>query len=342
MSLLEKLKKLLKDEESPDITQWITEGKGGFKLLSKKDIEANPLLEGLDWLGWYTNNFKDLEDEIISEYALKDYVDAVRAGEIPYPELWFSHILGTKHGQASKLWHVGHFVIAGGTFDPEESNPLVKSMKSWYAKQDLITMSHGFMYDPALKMNGVYYHLETYEISSLLSGSEANPFTKFEVKELMTQKTVSEAQRLLLEQELGKDFADAVVARAETLGDELRNRGQSFKSLPSQDSEGLSIALYAVTKELASVLKASQEAEKNKTGDIDNRLTAVETSIGDLGDKVLRMTQAFKDLTKKQPAASKAPMTEVDDEDEDANNLEKENNQGDKPKSVLEKWRTSS
>lgn len=335
-------------EDSPSLPDWIAEGKSGFKILSAQDKADNPQMADLDWIGWYTNNFKDLEGEIISEYALRDYVEGVRSGEIPYPELWFSHIIGTKHGTATKLWHVGHFVIAGGKFEDETANPLVKAMKSWYAKRDVITMSHGFMYDPAMKMNGVYYQLETYEISSLIAGSEANPYTKFEVNDMSKKKqTVSDEQMALLKRELGDDMAALVASRAEDYGEELRELGASFKSLPTGaagDVGSAVLTLYAISKELVDTLQEANKQKADKLGDVDNRMEALENKVGDLADSVLRMTQAFKDLTKRQPAASKSKATDVGDDDE-ADRLEEENNAEDeegKPKSVLAKWREKS
>lgn len=346
-STLQQMKSLLSNipdvEDSPSIASWIAAGNGGFKLLSQKDKADNPMLSGYDWLGWYTNNFKDLEDEIISEYALREYVNGVRAGEIPYPQLWFSHIIGTQHGKASKLWQLGHFVVAAGTFDDEASNPLVKSLKSWYANRDTITMSHGFMYDPAMKMNGVYYQLETYEISSLVAGSEANPYTRFEVNEMKNKQQISDVQMSLLKTELGEDIAELVASRAETYGEELRNRGTSFKSLPdveAGDTQSAAVALYVIAKELSTKLSAMNKAKEEKLGDVDNRMEAVENALGDIGDKLLRLTEAFTALTKRQPSATRSKATIVDDDDEEANRLETENNSGDeKPKSVLAKWR---
>lgn len=328
-----------KDKPQPldeiKLSDWLSSSESGFKVLTLADKEAQPSLQGFDWLGWYTNNFKDLEEEIISEYALRNYVDEVRAGEIPYPELWWYHITGTKHGVTSKLWQLGHFVIAAGKFDSEEENPLVKALKQWYAKQNPITMSHGFMYDPAMKMNGVYYHLETYEITTLRSGSEANPYTQFEVNKMAT---VTDEQQKLLEQELGSEVAALVVERAESYGEELRKRGAAFKSIPPQDDLPMT-ALYIIAKELGTLLAANKKAQGNKETDLENRITGLEVQVGDLGDKLKRMTEAFTALTRKRPAASKA-ASDVEEEDEEAALLEEENNRdSEKPKSVLAKMR---
>lgn len=138
-------------------------------------------LDSETWIAWYTNNFEDKEQEIVSLKALKDSIDAANKGEYPMPELWFFHIEGTRHGIADKLFLIGHFALAIGTFDNEQENEFVSIMKSWYDTQDTITLSQGFFYDPKQKVKGVYNWIRTREISTLPKGSEANPYTQFQI-----------------------------------------------------------------------------------------------------------------------------------------------------------------
>ena len=142
----------------------------GFKALNNDN-----------WIAWYTNNFEDKEGEIVSLKAMQESIDAANKGEYPMPELWFYHLDGTRHGQADKLFLIGHFAVAIGTFDSEASNEFVSIMKSWYDTQDNITVSQGFFYNPDMKKKGVYNWIRTREISSLPAGSEANEYTKFQV-----------------------------------------------------------------------------------------------------------------------------------------------------------------
>jgi hypothetical protein len=113
--------------------------------------------------------------------ALEDSISAANKGDYPMPELWFFHLDGTRHGVADKLFLVEHFAVAVGTFDSEQDNEFVSIMKSWYATQDTVTLSQGFYYDPMKKKNGVYDWIRTREISTLPIGSEANPYTQFQI-----------------------------------------------------------------------------------------------------------------------------------------------------------------
>ena len=131
-----------------------------------------------DWVGWWSNNFKDREEEIIAEVALTSFVKSANEGEVLMPELWFAHTIGTRHGQAAKLFMLGHLAFAVGNFDSMEK-PFVKRMLQWYKENPKRSMSHQFFYNPAMKIDGVYYHIETFEISSLPVGREANKYTLF-------------------------------------------------------------------------------------------------------------------------------------------------------------------
>lgn len=144
---------------------------GGFKIA-----------DGNKWVAWYSNAYIDKENEIIARKAHEDYIQRVRAGEIPYPELWFMHIKGTRHGVATDLFLIDNFVVAVGVFDDPADNPFVSKMKAWYSEQESVTLSHGYKYDRNEKHDNVYYSIETYEISTLPTGSEANPFTMFTMR----------------------------------------------------------------------------------------------------------------------------------------------------------------
>ena len=76
----------------------------GFKVYQTED--------GARWVGWWTNNFVDKEGEVFSLKAIDDYVDRVRAGLTPYPELWAYHVPGSKHGEAQFVGRIGHYAIA--------------------------------------------------------------------------------------------------------------------------------------------------------------------------------------------------------------------------------------
>lgn len=169
-----KLDKGLSDN-AKDIIQILT----GASLPDTTKGSGFKAINDNQWVAWYTNNFKDREGEIISIKALRDFTDKANRGDVPMPELWFHHIKGTRHGVAEALFLSDHTAIAVGVFDDPAINKFVSIMKSWYDKQQLITVSHGFEYELKHKQGNVYNRIRTYEISSLPVGREANSMTRF-------------------------------------------------------------------------------------------------------------------------------------------------------------------
>lgn len=292
------------------------------------------------WMSWWTNNFKDLENEVISEYAIAEFIKSAKNGDCAMPELWWMHIPGTKHGITEKLFQVGHFALAVGRFDSEESNPLVKIFKKWYSQQKRITVSHGFMYSSDKFIDGVYHHIRTYEISSLKAGREANPYTKFEYPvEADKMALVTDTQRAEIEKEFGKATADYVVNLANEQGKRLEESGVAFKAKkppfgmmeddeeeedgkPKKPKKAISddtLLIMASNKQMAdetaNTVKNYAEqvdAGRKETKDLANRVGNLENAIGDVNDKMRRMTEYFGELTGKQPRASKSERTVVE------------------------------
>lgn len=298
------------------------------------------------FLAWWTNNFTDKQEEIISEYAIDEFIDKASSGLEPMPELWWMHVRGTKHGQVEKLFRVGHFALAVGHLEDEKVNPLVPFFKSWYAKQKNVTMSHGFYYKPSLKQNGVYHHIRSYEISSLIAGREANPYTSFEVNKM---SLITDSQRADLEREFGKDFSQRIIQHAELQGKALEAQNIAFKSLPSGfGSETMLIlgAVKTVQEDAEKAITESTEAHK-EAKDTGNRLDNFEKMVGDYRDSVVRLTEKLdevvkyvKELTQLQPPASKSPLSQVAKDNPEANFLQKKNEeQGQKFVPILEQMR---
>lgn len=317
-----------------------------YRTKTELDLTGFKVFEDGRFLAWWTNNFTDKQEEIISEYAIDEFIDKANSGLEPMPELWWMHVRGTKHGRVEKLFRVGHFALAVGRLDDEKSNPLVPFFKSWYAKQKNVTMSHGFYYKPSLKQNGVYHHIRSYEISSLIAGREANPYTSFEVNNM---SLITETQRADLEREFGKDFSMRIIQQAELQGKALEAQNIAFKSLPSGfGSETLLLlgAVKTVQEDAEKAIVESTEAHK-EAKDVGNRLSNFEKMVGDYRDSVVRLTEKLdevvhyvKELTSIQPPASKSPLSQVAKDNPEANFLQKKNEEaGQKFVPILEQMR---
>lgn len=140
------------------------------------DGEQGFKIKGNTWVGYWSNNARDKENEVFPTVAIDNYINAVRAGTFAYPELWLAHIPGTRHGVAKHVGRIDNVVYAIGEFDSTAS---AKELRKVYKRFPNWKMSHGFYYIDRLKINGIYLWFKTYEISSLPAGLEANDATEF-------------------------------------------------------------------------------------------------------------------------------------------------------------------
>lgn len=151
------------------------------------------------WHATYTNNYEDLDGEIITEKAHDKYITRLDMGLIPMPELWLWHTPGTKHGQAKAIWRNGHFIHAVGEFD---DTPFAAKCIEYYRKNK-VKNSHGFTVPKWAFKDGRHYEdYNTFEITTLPPKAAANPYTSFEELKAMA---LSEEKRRFIEAVGGKD-----------------------------------------------------------------------------------------------------------------------------------------
>lgn len=136
----------------------------GFKTF---EVDGRPL-----WMLFYTNPYQDGEGEFFAEKSIENDVAYMkRTGQ--YPELWWKHIPGTKHGQALGVWKIERFAVAVGTFD---NTPLATAFQKFYkrSKGKGIGVSHGFYYYADWKQGDTYLGHHTTEVSTLKKRDAAN------------------------------------------------------------------------------------------------------------------------------------------------------------------------
>jgi hypothetical protein len=185
--------------------------------------------------------------------------------------LWFYHIPGTKHGQADWVGLVGRFVLATGEFD---DSPLAKSLIPTYKDE---RVSHGFRYNADMKVSGWYWDFDTFEISPVPKGREANPYTYFEVMSMLDDNQVSE-----LEKRLPPDLAKQLIQQATEATDKADKSGVAFKAEDDKPSE------------------------KQDASPLDARVTAIEGAVVQIGEYMKTLT-----------AVLSAKAEDMDDEDDD-------------------------
>lgn len=185
------------------------------------------------WLATWTNNFEDRDGEIFSEKAINDYVKRVEVGIVPLPELWVAHAgAKTRIGQAEVVGTIGHFGIAAGSFD---DTPRASAAAKYYRRHwKDTTISHGYAFPEWGFKEGVYNYFNTFEISPLERGSEANLFTSLEGVKAMA---LSEKTRAYLQRVFGSEFEGLEADLAER-GKALEELGVRYKDFADMGSKG--------------------------------------------------------------------------------------------------------
>jgi hypothetical protein len=180
--------------------------------------------KGNHWFATWTNNFEDREGEIFSSKAIEEYVARVEGGLVPYPELWVWHGgAKTRIGAADMVGTVGHFGVASGTFD---DTPHARKAAAYYQKNaGMTTLSHGFTYPTYALKDGVYSKFNTFEISLLERGAEANLFTSLEGVKM----ALNEKQRGYLVKVFGDEFVNGLESDLDERGKAIEAIGVAYK-----------------------------------------------------------------------------------------------------------------
>jgi hypothetical protein len=204
------------------------------KLLPKPKDDAFSVFKGTDgkyhWHAIHTNNFEDLEEEILTEKGHDGYIARLDMNLVPMPVLESWHTPGTEHGKATLLWRSGHFVHAVGDFD---ETPIAEKAIEYYRKnKGKIKLSHGFT-APEWAFDGKHYdEYNTFEISTLPPFAAANPFTSFEeIKEM----AMTDDKRQHLEAMFGKDFVTGIEAKDIEHGKALEDARVAYKDYAKVD-----------------------------------------------------------------------------------------------------------
>jgi hypothetical protein len=333
------VKSIFSDNHLPD-----TFGISGFKSLDDNK-----------WLAWFTNNFEDKESELFTDKAIATFTKRCNDGLLPYPELWYYHIKGTSVGRATKLFHVGHFLVALGEWDSKAENKKVEPIQKWSKDAD-IRLSHGFFYDEKMKHKGVYHDFATFEITLLDNGVEANPYTTFSnpvsLNEVTKIMTVSEVQKKALYSVFDEALADEIVKAASEGGKALENAGIAYKAAmdsedekdpkkKKEDDDDMSkegkILLAAIGqshKAMENRVAALEALVKpdNKANDNLALLNSFDSQITDIETKMNSLISEWQKFARMTPRASKSGATQISDNDAQANHIHQQMYEQGKPK----------
>lgn len=264
------------------------------------------------WRAWWTNNAKDLVKENFSAKSIDAYIARVDSGKVPMPELWYKH-LPIRMGKADALARVGYMTFATGKF---YDTPIGQKAKAFYlaAQKDgrEFTNSHGYLYPTNLKSNGVYNAFNTFEITVLDPGEEANPYTNFEVKAMFAKISEGDKKFEELVKIFGKEEVEKLINFGETKSRELETAGVDLKSFSSFDG----VKVEDDTAQAS--VKALAEATVAGLKVVSERLDTIVGSIKAADEKADAATKAVGELkayVEEQfgytPRASKAAATQL-------------------------------
>lgn len=203
------------------------------KALGRKSSDAFTGFKvvGDHWLAVWSNNFKDRDGELFTAKAIDDYVERTDMGVVPLPELWVWHIgKSVRIGAADWVGRQGHFLFAAGTFDADDK---AQAAKAYYAKHaDKTTISHGFTF-PLEQFDGKHYHqFNSFEISLLPTGVEANLYTSLAGVKAME---LNEAKKKYMAEVFGEERAGQILADWEKRGKALEELGVAYKDFVAPD-----------------------------------------------------------------------------------------------------------
>lgn len=235
----------------------------GFKMMSDDT-----------WVAWYTNSYKDRSGEFFPVASIQKDIDYMEKSGA-YPELWFFHIPGTKHGQTTWAGVVGHLAVAVGTFD---DTPIAEKMKAYYKGRKL-EVSHGFVYNALKKQERTFYDYHTYEISPLPAGMADNPFTAFSTKDVDMAQGLNAKQFDALVEALGgtddaKTQALAIAQDGNAREKALQAAMVAFKSTPTSTAT----ASDTPTQVSTAASDALLEAIKALTAKVDELVVEVKAT----------------------------------------------------------------
>lgn len=228
----------------------LTHKRGGFKMI-QNDTR---------WIAWYSNAVMDLQNEYFPRDATDAFIARVDSKQLPMPDLWWFHVKGTKHGQAEWIGRIGLLTLAIGKFD---NTPIAEKFKSYYRANEQ-RLSHGFFYDPRRFKGGAYNYYNTFEITTLSPGNEANPYTIFEVFDNMDEAKLKQLAAIV-----GDHDAELIAKNGVSASKQLADLGVRFKAM----SEGTPVPVAPAATTPDPVAPAT--ADKG----LDTRITAVENTV---------------------------------------------------------------
>lgn len=294
-----------------------------FKNFTTRDqIGTGFKVEGNHWVATWSNNFEDRDGEIFPAKAIDDYVWRVDVGIVPPPELQVWHLgTPTAIGKAAWVGREGHFLVAAGEFHDDDK---AQAAKAFYAKNAHKTaLSHGFTFD-ANRFDGRHYHqFNTFEITLLPVGKEANRYTTLDGVKAMK---LTDEKVQYLKQVFGPERATAILGDLEKKGKALEELGAEYKDFlavaDGEETEAVKEAADKANENFAELVPLLLEGQSEAVTAALNAVKAVK----ELRDQIDTQNKQIDELRAElalSPRASQADETVIDADKELQEQLEK-------------------
>lgn len=201
---------------------------------------------GDHWFATYSNIFEDREKEFFPEVACDAYLRRVKLRMVDKPVLAVWHYVdpnnperGAKVGSTEMVARIGGFMVAAGTFDDTELGRAAKTYYSNPKHAAKTKMSHGFWFNPSRFKDNAYREFNTFEITLLPDGREANSFTGFSVKDMDMTSNITPDARKYMEEVFGKEQTDRLIQQREQATEGLKDLGVRYKDFttPPEDEK---------------------------------------------------------------------------------------------------------
>lgn len=184
-----------------------------------KDAEGN-----YRWFGWVTNKWEDLEKDIFTDSAHREFNQFLDEHPELAPELWTWHEPLTARKHKADWWdYANGFFTYSGPLTEDEALALEET-------DEPVAMSHGCF---VLQREGPYIlKYRTFEVSELPLSNAANPFTDFTT--LKERDMFTNKKRAWLVQRFGEDKVAELETGTEQRAKTLEDLGVSWKEINEQ------------------------------------------------------------------------------------------------------------
>lgn len=264
------------------------------------------------WVARYSNKFRDNDHpaEIISSDSHKRFVQLVKEGKAPLPELWLWHKKNWKVGQAhSVAYDDSGFAVAIGTFDVGREDVAEALIKS---KESERYLSHGMPFstikhDP--DDSTILIEHETREISVLPAWAAANKLTGFVVLNLESKE-----ESMAIPDETKQEWISKLGIKPETLqsleeanaADASKAQSEGIESKENEEAQPAAsetettetqteaVEAKTVTLTVDELKNAVQDAVKGIVSPMIERLDALEKSLTEVKEASEKRDEALK------------------------------------------------